>query len=358
MSRFVQLHILTSYPPSNLNRDDLGRPKTARFGGTDRLRISSQSLKRAWRTSDLFQEALNENMGTRTKRIGIEIKEKLMEKGIEEKKAREWAKIMAETFGKLKKVKEKKPDEELEIEQLAHIGPEEWKAIDDLISVLASENRAPEKEELKLLRNNVKAADIAFFGRMLASQPSYKVEAAVQVSHAITINPAPVEDDYFTAVDDLNTGEEDSGAAHVGEAAFGSGVFYTYVCINNELLLENLDGDKALAKKALKAFVEASAKVGPGGKQNSFASRAYASYIMAEKGNQQPRSLSVAFLKAVSSDDILGDGIRSLESQRKKMEKVYGACADGHTVMNEQDGTGSLAEISEFVTGCIDGRKE
>jgi len=43
MGNFIQLHLLTSYPPSNLNRDDLGRPKTAIMGGKTRLRISSQS---------------------------------------------------------------------------------------------------------------------------------------------------------------------------------------------------------------------------------------------------------------------------------------------------------------------------
>jgi CRISPR system Cascade subunit CasC len=57
MTTFIQLHLLTSYPPANLNRDDLGRPKTARMGEAERLRISSQSLKRAWRTSQLFEQA-------------------------------------------------------------------------------------------------------------------------------------------------------------------------------------------------------------------------------------------------------------------------------------------------------------
>jgi CRISPR system Cascade subunit CasC len=46
MDKFIQLHILTSFPPANLNRDDLGRPKTAKMGGVDRIRVSSQSLKR------------------------------------------------------------------------------------------------------------------------------------------------------------------------------------------------------------------------------------------------------------------------------------------------------------------------
>jgi len=60
MSTFIQLHLLTSYPPSNLNRDDLGRPKTAVMGGKTRLRISSQSLKRAWRNSELFKLAVGQ----------------------------------------------------------------------------------------------------------------------------------------------------------------------------------------------------------------------------------------------------------------------------------------------------------
>jgi CRISPR system Cascade subunit CasC len=46
MSNFLQLHLLTSYPPACLNRDDLNRPKSAIMGGVNRLRISSQSLKK------------------------------------------------------------------------------------------------------------------------------------------------------------------------------------------------------------------------------------------------------------------------------------------------------------------------
>ena len=87
MSQFIQLHILTSYPPANLNRDDLGRPKTAVMGGTQRLRISSQSLKRAWRTSDLFEQALKGHLGTRTKEMGVRVLNALKEKGVAEEQA-------------------------------------------------------------------------------------------------------------------------------------------------------------------------------------------------------------------------------------------------------------------------------
>ena len=78
MAEFIQLHMLVSYPPSNLNRDDLGRPKTAVMGGTQRLRISSQSLKRAWRTSDIFTEHLKDHMGKRTKEMGVKVKDALI----------------------------------------------------------------------------------------------------------------------------------------------------------------------------------------------------------------------------------------------------------------------------------------
>ena len=80
MSRFVQMHILTAYPPSNPNRDDLGRPKTAIIGGVSRMRISSQALKRAIRTDDAFRSALTGNLGERTQRMGDKIREHLLKR--------------------------------------------------------------------------------------------------------------------------------------------------------------------------------------------------------------------------------------------------------------------------------------
>lgn len=349
MSTFIQLHLLTSYPPSNLNRDDLGRPKTAIMGGKTRLRVSSQSLKRAWRTSDLFTEALKGHIGTRTKTMGVEIYNVLKTKEVAEGNAKTWAKQIAEVFGKAKKANAAKPLEELEIEQLAHFSPEEKSAMFALADKLAASNTAPSAADLTLLQKNHTAVDIAMFGRMLASSPAFNTEAAVQVAHALTVHDVAVEDDYFTAVDDLNNGEDDLGAAHIGETEFGAGVFYLYLCINRDLLEANL-GDKALAKKSLAALVEAAAKVAPNGKQNSFASRAYSSYILVEKGDQQPRSLSVAFLKPVRGEDVLGKAITEIETKRANMEKVYGKCADATKTMNAETGAGSLDEIITFVT--------
>jgi CRISPR system Cascade subunit CasC len=348
MTEFIQLHLLTNYAPSNLNRDDLGRPKTAKMGGVDRLRISSQSLKRAWRTSEVFGTSFAENMGVRTKRFGVEVYEHLLEAGVKEKNAKKWGMSIAEQFGKLKKDNKNKPLECLEIEQLAHVAPGEKKAVFALADILVAEERDPNKEELTFLRKDTKAIDIALFGRMLASSPKYNVEAAAQVAHAITVNRVAVEDDYFTAVDDLNKHEEDAGAAHIGESGFGSGVFYTYICINKTLLIENL-GSEDLANRAVKALTEAAATVAPSGKQNSFASRARALYLMAEKGRQQPRQLSSAFLKPVDDVDMANAAIARLETLRTNMDKVYGACADDFKVMDVEKGEGSLMDILNFV---------
>lgn len=357
MKRFLQLHLLTSYPPSNVNRDDLGRPKTAVMGGANRLRISSQSLKRAWRTSDEFKQGLDGHIGTRTKRMGVDIYEDMLNAGIKESDAKEWAKAIADQFGALKKGKAAKAEDEeavsempeLEIEQLAHFSPEEVQAINTLVATMAERGSGPQDDELKLLRKKHSAADIALFGRMLAAAPGMNTEAAAQVAHAITVHKVAVENDYFTAVDDLNKGDVDRGAAHIGETEFGAGLYYLYACVDRSLLTENLSGDEALAKQTLAGLVKAMAEVAPSGKQNSFASRVRASYILAETGDQQPRSLSVAFLKPVYNEDMAPSAIKCLEDMRDRMDVAYDGCSDAHKVMNVEAGQGSLREIIDFV---------
>lgn len=351
MTHFIQVHLLTSYPPANLNRDDLGRPKTAMMGGRKRLRVSSQSLKRTWRTSELFEEALGEHCGKRTKKIGVNAAADLIAKGVDEKKAHEWALEIAKVFGDVEKGK-------LETSQLVHIGPEEQAAVDALVATLAEQSRAPEKAELDGLRHHTSAVDVGLFGRMLAASPAFNVDAACQVAHAITVHAAEVEDDYFTAVDDLNTGEEHRGAAHVGDAGFGAGLFYSYICIDRHLLEENLDGNRQLADRAIAALLEAAVRTSPKGKQNSFGSRAHASYVLVEAGDQQPRSLSVSFLKPVSGDNQALDAIQRLERQVSAFDGAYGAGADRRFVLSAEPdyagapegmASGDLGALIEFL---------
>ena len=367
MSQFIQYHVLCSYGPSNLNRDDMGYPKTVIMGGSSRLRISSQCLKRAWRTSECFEGALKENLGKRTKRMGLKIFDELVAQGAKENFAQKVAMSIVAQFGKLKKPKanskkgkseetaeEKKNKrklflEEMVIEQLAHFSPEEIQAIEDLSQSCLENNVEPTKDELNLLRAQHTGVDIALFGRMLADSPAFNMEAAVQVSHAVTVHSVQAEDDFFTAVDDLNDGKTDSGSAHLGEKKFGAGVYYLYICVNKTLLMENLNKDKALVKKTLTALTEAILKVSPSGNQNSFASRAYASYLLVEKGDQQPRSLSVAFLKGIQGEDILSDSILELNKTRDNINTVYGSCSKQHEELNALAGKGSYKKILQLV---------
>jgi CRISPR system Cascade subunit CasC len=372
MSRFLQLHILTNYPPANLNRDDTGRPKTALMGDALRLRVSSQCEKRAWRTSEVFKSALSADkgqaerptvvqwednphphIGTRTKETGVQIFTALMARDVKEKEAKAWAGAIAAQFGKLQKEKKDAPLNELLIEQLCHFSPEERAAVDALVEACAARNIAPTDEELELLRQPQAAVDIAMFGRMLANSPSYNVEAAMQVAHAVTVHKAAVEDDYFSAVDDLN--RDDKGAGHIGERGYGAGLFYQYVCVNRELLTANLGGDSALAQRALGALLHAVTKVSPTGMQNSHASRAYASYVLAEKGNQQPRSLVQAFLKPVKpyeeQDDMLELAVKAIERRVDNFDQVYGPCADHRYTLNAEKPVGKLDELVAFAQG-------
>ena len=372
MTDFLQLHLLTAYGPSNLNRDDTGRPKSIDFGGALRLRVSSQSLKRAWRESEAFERSLNNCLGYRTKRIGEEIYARVLSWKKDEEEATTITRAMVGVLGE----NAEGEDEKLWTEQLVFISPEEKRTILDFA---ASERKSKEdrnalskaqkalnetdKKKRRTLRRELRerllnrrdpaAADIAMFGRMLADDPKFNREAAVQVAHAITTHRAVAEDDYYTAVDDLKSRDEpeDAGAGFVGVQEFGAGVFYLYVCVNRGLLLHNLDDTQAVRDAGLAALVEAAATVGPRGKQASFASHARALYVLGEKGAAQPRSLAAAFLKPISGGDHGQRSVEALESFRDRLDTAYGPCADDRYTMNCITGSGTLAGLIEFAVG-------
>ncbi|MEM0962690.1 MAG: type I-E CRISPR-associated protein Cas7/Cse4/CasC [Bacteroidota bacterium] len=366
MARFIQLHLLTAYPPSNLNRDDLGRPKTAVIGGKTRLRVSSQSLKRHWRTSDLFRDAFRGQMGDRTKDLGPRVLKALTDEGMDVKDAETATQAIAKVFGKPKGKRE-----HFAHETLVFYDPAEIDAIDALVARLAGEKRQPEAEELNLL-SKTRAVDIGMFGRMLAdpkAQP-YKTDASIQVAHAFTVHEVQVEDDYYTAMDDASDDRidffaaadtlgrertrDDAGAAHLDVAEFGAGVFYLYVCIDAASLVRNLGGDADLAREAARTLTEAAATVAPGGKQNSYASRAYASLVLAEAGDRQPRSLMSAFLRPVQGGDPMEDAIARLSDTRDKMDHAYyGDDRLASETMNVPAGDGTLAGVLEFIASHV-----
>jgi len=353
MSTFLQFHVLTMYPPSNPNRDDMGRPKTCIVGDSQRMRHSSQSIKRAWRESDVFQNELGSSNGERTRIFGEIVCKSLIEKGISQKDAVEFAKEIAKQFGRLASPKKEEvkanPLLATHISQLAHISPEEKNAVLNLIERIAKGEKPTEKD-YALLRHENTASDIALFGRMLADAQEFNKEAAAQVAHAFTIHAVDIESDYFSAVDDLNK----RGAGHIGEREFGSGVFYLYVCVDVDLLVKNLNGHQDLAQKTLRGLAKAIATVAPSGMNKSYASNPYASYILAERGTQQPRSLALAFLNPIKAknEDILAKGVKVLEETREAINTAYGATFDADKKMHVGK-SGTLDDIVAFAEESV-----
>lgn len=375
MTRNIQLHTLSAHGPANMVRDDQNRPKTAIMGNVPRLRLSSQAKKRSYRTSTAFQAALEGKLGERTARLGEVIEQHLASLGADKQKAFDIACEIAAVFGKVGGASEtpsaedgdldeevveakakagKKPKKEKEktsrTAQLAFISPvERDKALELAEKALKGEKLPTGKDlEKMVLQKADTAVDIAMFGRMLAASPDYNREAAVQVSHAVTTHRAVVEDDFYTAVDDRKTAAEDSGAGFIGEAGFGSGLFYTYINIDLDLLEKNLDGDKELAARAVDALIEAVATTTPGGKRASFAHHGYANYIRAEFGTAQPRSLVGAFYAPVAdTKDLIGASVEKLESHAKRIDTAYGQHPEV-SVMDVEAEIGSLQGIRDF----------
>lgn len=355
MTVFVQFHLLTTYGPSNPNRDDMGRPKQAVIGGETRLRHSSQSVKRALRESAFFAQDLKDHMGVRTKRLYALLIEHLREQGVNEDTAHKAAEEVAAVFGKLESAG--KESKEQLATTLAFISPEERKRAYDLVDSAVAGEKLPKDKDLKkmVLQKADGAVDVAMFGRMLASDADFNRDAAVQVAHAFTTHRSVEQEDWFSAVDDLNKKEE-TGAGHIGETGFGSGVFYQYVCVNVDLLIENLAGDKALASKALEALAKGLAQATPSGKQNSFAHHPRAHYILAERGEQAPRDLSGAFFKAVKGEDLLGESVTKLEATRKAIDKAYGQCWAAEAKLHVGHDAGeTLEDIATFASDAARG---
>lgn len=355
MTTFVQFHLLTPYPPSNPNRDDQGRPKQVTIGGHPRLRMSSQSIKRALRETAYFMDDLAGHRGDRTKRIAERIEQHLTGQGADGAAARAAAETVARAFSKLETAKDGKP---ALTTTLAFVSPDEWALARQLAESLVAGEKIDEKDlKKRVLRHADGAVDIAMFGRMLADDPDFNREAAVQVAHAWTTHRALIEDDWFSAVDDLKTREEDSGAGHLGELGFGSGVYYLYACVNTDLLVENLAGDRALAARGMAALARALATATPRGKQNSFAHHPLAHYIRAERGTRQPRDLSGAFFAPVDlrANDLVRASVSALDSMADRLDRAYGPAATATEVLNVADGTGTLDAIAAFAAVSVDG---
>lgn len=305
---YVDFHIIQTVPPSCVNRDDVGRPKTAVYGGTTRARVSSQAWKHAIR--EYFKEIFDEeNIGIRTKYAIDIVAEKIqkIDATITEEEA---IKKAIDALGKVGiKVKDKKTNATGALFFFSSAQATE-------IAKLAV---AGEKDE-KVLKNALKEApsvDIALFGRMLADDIKLNVDAACQVAHSISTHSVQNEYDYFTALDDYEN-LDNAGAGHLGTMEFNSATLYRYATINVLDLEKNLKKDTAIA---VRDFAEAFIRSMPTGKQNSYANRTLPAMVYVTIRKDQPINLCGAFEKAIYSTD--GYESKSIEEFFEYAKKIY-----------------------------------
>jgi len=219
---------------------------------------------------------------------------------------------------------------EQEIDMIVEIIKEQlW---DDLIAAVAKEGeKAQIPSDKKILEKIIQAAhsaDIALFGRMLAEHPGLGVDAACQVAHAISTHRVDLEMDFYTAVDDLNPGEE-TGAGMMGTTSYNSACFYRYALLDRNQLVKNL-GDGTSAEDVIADFLRASVMAIPTGKQNSFAAQNLPDFgLFIVRRNGAPLSLANAFAKPVSifpgrDEDLIGRSVASLAETHARFKEVYG----------------------------------
>lgn len=319
---FVDVHILQSVPPSNINRDDTGSPKTARFGGATRARVSSQAWKKA--TRDLFPMYVDSSqLGERTKYAVQLIADRAME--LDEDLQEEGAlKAAKEVLSKYCEVPSKKKlsferEDKNKLKTLIFLSQAE---IEQLAQCVVGNEQVENLKEKDLTRD---ALDVAMFGRMVATKPELNVDAAVQVAHAISVGRVETEFDYFTALDD-RAPEDNAGAAMIETTEFTSSTLYRYADIDVLHLCENL-GSAEAACKGVEAFLRAFALSMPTGKQNSFANRTLPAAIVVELRETQPVSLVNAFEKPVSATAEKSQVERACEElvvQESALDEAFG----------------------------------
>ena len=279
---YVDFHILQTVPPSCINRDDTGSPKTAVYGGVLRARVSSQAWKHAMRAA--FAENARLDVGKRTKKAAELVKEQILVLDPEQKKADKMAKEALKYVGI-------KSDDKKGTDALIFISSAQAKALAELVVGGCTKD---EEYEEALIENP--SADMVLFGRMVAQKASLKYDAAAQVAHSISTHAVQNEYDYFTAVDDCQV-EDNAGAGHLGTVEYNSSTLYRYATVNVMELAGRLGA--AQAAETVRAFGEAFLFSMPTGKQNTFANRTLPDAVYVTLREDQPVNLCGAFERAV-----------------------------------------------------------
>ncbi|WP_326698484.1 type I-E CRISPR-associated protein Cas7/Cse4/CasC [Streptomyces sp. NBC_01754] len=396
MSRTIlDVHVLQTVPPSNLNRDDTGSPKTAMYGGVRRARVSSQAWKRATRKA--FNGILDPSeIGVRTRKVAEALAERVEAKdasvNARDEKVLAFAGdvIFTATGSKITVPTRKKPKGDAEVPEAApessylmFLSARQLDGLADLVieGIGAGQDGKAyfkdkeKKAEAKAIANRAHSVDIALFGRMVADTADINVDAAAQVAHALGVHAVETESDYFTAVDDKNTDGE-SGAGMIGTVDFNSSTLYRYAAVDVDRLRDNLgkglDEEKPGSdpvRRAVEAFLEGFVTSLPTGKINTFGNHTLPDAVVVKLRTSRPISFVGAFETPVVVDGASGHvegACKALASYIPAVEGAYGAEKDTETwvvrvgpATAPLSGLGTeitLAELVECVGAAVESR--
>ncbi|WP_436536025.1 type I-E CRISPR-associated protein Cas7/Cse4/CasC [Actinoplanes sp. HUAS TT8] len=349
----IDVYALHTVPPSNLNRDDTGSPKTAVYGGVRRARVSSQAWKRAVRLA--FRDLLDHSqLGERTKRVGESLAERIkaLDPGLSDETASAMAAEVFVASGLAKADKKKTEAKNVESGYLLFLS---HRQLDNLAAAAleAARTGTPlDKNRFKALANSDHSVDIAMFGRMVADMTDINVDAACQFAHAISVHAVDNEFDYFTAVDDRKHDVAETGAGMIGTIEFNSSTLYRYATVDVNALHETL-GSASATRAAVAAFVTAFARSMPTGKQNTFAHRTLPDAILVRIRDTQPINLVGAFETPIQETNESGRiklASAALAEHTVAVESAYGDQPVASWVTRVGEQTAVLADLGKAVT--------
>lgn len=306
---FLDVHAIQTVPPSNINRDDTGSPKTAQYGGVTRARVSSQSWKKAIRQYFLEHGGMN-NVGIRSLEIVRYVANKIesIDESIDQEQSMKLAEEVINSAG-VSTTKDQKA------RALFFMSSKQA----DKLAQAAVEGVATKAELQELLKNDP-AIDIALFGRMVADDPKLNEDASSQVAHAISTHGVQTEFDFFTATDDFSSAN-DAGAGMLGTIEYNSSTLYRYANVAVHEFCGQI-GDKDSAINALKLFVEAFVKSMPTGKINTFANQTLPQALLICLRQDRPVSLVSAFERPIrSTDGYVEQSVRQLQKEYESVQQ-------------------------------------
>ncbi|MFE5219349.1 MULTISPECIES: type I-E CRISPR-associated protein Cas7/Cse4/CasC [unclassified Streptomyces] len=371
---FLDVHALQTVPPSNLNRDDTGAPKTAIYGGVPRARVSSQAWKRAMRTYFADEQLLDPGeLGVRTKKIVELLADRIQAAtdqatpGPDRQTALQLANETVKAAGLKTEIPKRKADQAKdgaptpapEAKYLVFLSSRQLDglarlALDSAADTTAFWKERTNKDLARQIADSRHSVDIALFGRMVADVADINVDAAVQVAHAIGVHRVENESDYFTAVDDENSDAE-TGAGMIGTVEFNSATLYRYAALGIHQLAANLgqglredEPRTEPVRRAVEAFVQGFVASLPTGKINTFGHHTLPDAVIVKLRTTRPVSFVAAFEDPIRGDQggHLREACDRLAAYAPDIETTYGDHASTLTwVLRVGPNTQKIADL-------------